>query len=96
MRVQIRGEKPGSEDLVAAIYLAAEILEKDECWSHDGRYHFSLGQGWSIALSAYSGDRIRVEACHLTRIRSTMFALAHRPDRLAGLIRKMSKVPEAV
>lgn len=91
----IRGAAP-SHLLADAIYVVAEALDIWECYAHEGRYHFALGGGWSIALSADSGERIRVETCRLTHPVSTMWALAHRHDRLAGLVRKMSAVPEAV
>lgn len=91
----IRGATP-TDTLVEAIYVAAEALDIWECYAHEGRYHFALGYGWSLALSADSADRIRVETCRLTQPSSTMWTLAHRHDRLAGLVLRMSAVPEAV
>jgi hypothetical protein len=93
--VIIRGRRPESS-LVEAIYTAAAVLDKWECYLHEGRYHFSLGGGYSVALSLDSAERIRVELCRLTRPVATMWALPHRQDRLAGLVRRMSAVPEAV
>lgn len=91
----IRGLVPTGE-LVDSIYLAADVLGIWECYALDGRYHFTLGGGWSLALAADSAGRIRVETCRLTRPVSTMWTLARRRDRLAGLIRRMSKVSELV
>lgn len=93
--VRIRGRAP-EEGLIDAIYMAARQLDIWECYAHEGRYHFALGGGWSLAISAESAGRICVETCRLTRPVSTMLTLAHRQDRLAGLIRRMSGVPEAV
>lgn len=92
-KLVIRGVIPTTE-VVDAIYVAAAALDRWECYAHEGRYHFTLGSGWSIAISADSADRIRVETCRLTRPVSTMWTLPHHPDRLAGLVRKMSTVPE--
>ena len=94
-KLHIRGDASVG-DLVQAIYAAAAALDIWECYSHDGRCHFTLGGGWSVALSADSANRIRVETCRLTRPVSSMWTAAHRLDRLAGLVRKMSTVPEAV
>jgi hypothetical protein len=91
----IKGATPETT-LVDAIYVAAEELDTWECYAHGDRYHFALGNGWSIALSSDSAGRIRCETCRLTRSVSTMWALAHRPDRLAGLVRRMSAVSEPV
>lgn len=86
----IRGAWPQVDELVDAIYVAAETLGIQECYAYEGRYHFSLGSGWSVALSADSADRIRVETCRLTRPVTRMWTLASRKDRLAGLVTKMS------
>lgn len=91
----IRGKTP-QPPLVEAVYAAADALDLWECYAHEGRYHFSLGGGWSIALSEDSADRIRVEACRLTRPVTTMWTFCSSSDRLAGLVRKMSTVPGAV
>lgn len=90
------GRPPGAGELVEAIYEAAAVLDTGTCYAHDGRYHFALSGGYSIALSLDSANRIRVETCRLTRPVSTMWVLPHRRDRLAGLVRRMSTVPEAV
>lgn len=92
----IRGVLPTTDELADAIYVAAETLGVWECYAHEGRYHFALGGGWSLALSADSAERICVETCRLTSPTSRMWTFAHRKDRLAGLVRRMSKVPETV
>jgi hypothetical protein len=91
----IKGVPPAGV-LVDAIYVAAETLGIWEVFVLDGRYHFPVGSGWSVALSADSANRIRVEACWLTRPEARMWTFAHRMDRLAGLVKRMSAVPEAV
>lgn len=92
----IRGVMPTTSALTDAIYVAAEALGVWECYAHEGRYHFALGGGWSLALSADSANRIRVETCRLTSPVARMWALAHRRDRLAGLVKRLSNVPQAV
>lgn len=83
-----------TQDLADAVLVAAHTLDIWRCYAHDGRYHFPLGDGWSVALSADSAERIRVQTCRLTRPEATMWVLAHRRDRLAGLVRRMSTMPE--
>jgi hypothetical protein len=93
----IIGQTP-VQAVVDAIYIAARTLDIWECYAHEGRYHFRLAAGVTIALSADSGERIRVEASRRGRPLITMWSFtACQQDRLAGLIRKMSEtVPEAV
>lgn len=79
-----------------ALQVTAATLDKWECYAYGDRYHFELGTGQTLAVSLDSADRIRVDVCRLTRPTSTMWAKSHRSDRLAGLVRKMSTVPEAV
>jgi hypothetical protein len=88
--LQIHGGPPLTEDLCRAIEAAADALDLNECYAHDGRYHFTLGGGWSIALSADSAERVRVQACLLCSPRDTVWALAHRTDRIAALVRRLS------
>jgi hypothetical protein len=93
--VVIHGEVP-TRAIVDAVYVTARTLDIWECYAHEGRYHFCLGAGLTIALSTDSGDRIRVDSCRLGRPLTTMWTFIARRDRLAGLVRKMSAtVPEA-
>lgn len=94
--LKIHGSLPETPDLADAVMTAASALGLTECYAHDGRYHFSLGGGRSIALSADSAGRIRVESCHLCRPESTMWALAHHPARLVSVVRRMGQVAESV
>ena len=84
---------PPTQEVVDAIYATARVLGKHECFAHDGRYHFALGGGWTIAVSADAADRIRVDACYLTRPVSTMWAL--RMSRLPDVVRKLVAAPQA-
>jgi hypothetical protein len=89
--VQVLGGFPERDmDLLDALDAAARALGQDSCYRYLGRYHFSIGGGWSVALSAESAGRLRVEACRLCRPVHTMWVLPHRLDRLAGLVRRMS------
>lgn len=81
--------------MLPALDVAAEKLGLHIAYEHLGAYHFSLGSGESIALSPDSADRIRVTRCHLCRPVTTMWVLAHRLDRLAGLIDRMRQEARA-
>lgn len=87
--VQVLGRRP-DPDLLDALDVAADALGLRVCYRHDGRYHFSLGEGRSIAVSSESAGRFRVEVCRLCRPVHTMWAFSHDLDRLAGLVRHLS------
>lgn len=87
--VQVLGRRP-DPDLLDALDVAADVLGLRVCYRYLDRYHFSLGAGRSIALSAESAGRFRVEDCRLCRPVHTMWAFSHDLDRLAGLVRHLS------
>lgn len=81
----ISGRRP-SDDMFDALLVAARALDIWTCYHHRGAFHFSMGGGYSIALSSESAGRIRIETCRLCLPVSTMWVLANAHDRLAGLV----------
>jgi hypothetical protein len=88
--VLVEGNAPEA-GMLPALDVVAEKLKLHIAYEHVGAYHFALGGGESIAISPDSADRIRVERCHLCRPVTTMWVLAHKLDRLAGLVERMSQ-----
>jgi len=78
------------ETILTALDAVAAELDQWICWHYLGRYHFVLGGGWSIAISAESAGRVKVETCLRCRPETTMLSLAKDLARLAGLARRMS------
>lgn len=75
---------------VAAVRLVADELGQTTLWHHEGRFHFEIAPGWTVAISADSGERFRVDACRWGRPRATLHALANDDARLAALVRHLS------
>lgn len=97
MGLRILGSPPSTQELADALMVAAEALEKDKIYAFDGRFHFVIDPVWTIALSADSVDRVRVETCRLSCPTETMWVLAERHDRIAALVLRMhSEVLELV
>lgn len=69
----------------ALMLIAGELGQRYAYW-HRGRYHFEIDDEWSIALSAESAGRLRVDACRRTVPVSSLWADADDTDRLAGLV----------
>ncbi len=90
MDLRILGSLPETAELADALDVAAKALGRSECWAVDGRYHFTLSAGWSVALSSDSARRIRVDLCLRSTPRATMWCLAVSYVRLAGLVVKMA------
>jgi hypothetical protein len=78
------------ESILPALDAVAGELDLWTCWLYLERFHFALGGGWTIAISAESAGRVRIEACLRCRPKTTMWAQAHDLARLAGLARRMS------
>jgi hypothetical protein len=89
MDLHIFGNPPRTQELADALMVAAEALERDKCYAFDGRFHFMVEEGWSIAVSSDSADRLRVESCRLSSPKTTMWVLANRHDRLTSVATKM-------
>lgn len=87
--------QPGADATDAALLRVAELLGLDECWLYQQRYHFSVGYGWSIAISSESAGRFRIEACRWTRPGGTVWVTAGDDDRLAGsIVRLLENIEE--
>lgn len=87
--LRILGRPPSTKELADALEVAADVLELDVVYAYDGRYHFSIGSGWSIALSSDSEDRLRVERCDCGSPDAAMWVKADRHDRLSFVVSTM-------
>lgn len=77
---------PAPDRTLRVLRVIGAELGLDRCWLYQRRYHFTLGDGWTIALSPESAGRFRVEVCRWTRPVDTLWTLAEDDDRLAGLV----------
>lgn len=97
LELTISGRRPSSDETLDALLVAARTLDIWTCYHHRGSFHFSMGLGYSIAISSESAGRIRIETCRLCLPVSRMWVLANAHDRLAGLVARMAtEVPELV
>jgi hypothetical protein len=78
---------PSPADTFAALQCIAGELGMHTCWLYQRRWHFSVGEGWTIALSPDSGGRFRIDTCRYTRTMASLWVLAEHRDRLAGVVR---------
>jgi hypothetical protein len=87
--LRIFGSPPETQELADALLVAAEALDQNMCYALDGRFHFTIEGGWTVAISADSAERLRVETCRLSIPRAAMWVLADKHDRLVGLVSRM-------
>lgn len=78
--------KPSDAKVFQALLLIGSVLGQRYAYWHRGRYHFAIDDDWSIAISAESAGRFRVETCRRTVPMATLWTLADDTDRLAGLV----------
>lgn len=76
---------PSTLDLIGALRFVATLVG-DECFHHDGRFHFPLdGDEWTLAVVPDSAGRVRLEACHLGRCVDARWANVHDRGRITEL-----------
>lgn len=96
-RLRILGGLPSTDELDEALTSVAATLDRWMAYYVEGAFHFPLGGGWTIAVSAESAGRFKIDACHRTVPRSTMWVLAQDHARLASVAKRLSEqVTESV
>lgn len=78
--------KPSDEEVFAALVIAGRALGHGYAYWHRARFHFDLAGGWSIAISADHGPRLRIDACRDGVAVDTLWILAGDAHGLAGLV----------
>ena len=76
---------PTTRDLIDTLRLVGHLLGEGVCYTIGSRFHFRLDGPWTLALSAQSANRYRVEACHMGVPRATLWCLAGDRQRLEDL-----------
>lgn len=77
---------PTGAETYAALQRIACVFGMHTCWLYRGRYHFTVGAGWTIALSPDSAGRFRVDTCRHTRTVSSLWVLGVDHASLAGVV----------
>lgn len=69
------------------IRLLAEALDSEWAYFWRGAHHFPASQDgdWTVAIRTDSAGRIRVETCHLGRVRGTKWSQEGDHGRIVGL-----------
>lgn len=81
---------PSAAEMATALQTLRDVLGRDYCYLHHGRFHFKLSGDWSLALSADSAGRFRVETCYLAVPRGSLWAFAPDHGRLVAVAREAS------
>lgn len=75
-----------------ALERVGQLLGRDVCFAYQHRFHFQLRRdGWTIALSAESAGRFRLEACRWSRPVVTLWVLEDDDARLAGAVLELAE-----
>lgn len=76
---------PTRAQMASALRIVGRAMERPVAWEHEGRFHFSLDGGWTLALSRESAGRVRIEACQSGVARATVWSSVEDYERLALL-----------
>lgn len=88
---------PSSTAVLGALHTLRDSLGRDVCYHHQGRYHFLLTGDYTLAVSADSEDRLRIETCHRASPGDTLWVLAGDKARLGAVAEGLAeKVAAAV
>lgn len=79
---------PTGKQTWATLVELGELFDTETCWLHRGSFHFKVpaADDLTISLTPESGERFRVEACHLTAPCATVWCLADDHARLAEVV----------
>lgn len=77
---------PSDAGVFQALLLIGRALGHRYAYWHAGAYHFIVADEWTIALTAETAGRFRLEACYRGDVRTTLWALASDRGRLASIV----------
>lgn len=77
---------PSDGAVFQALLAVGNALGRRYAYWHAGVYHFVLAENWTLALSAESADRFRIDACFRGTPRATFWSLASDRERLASIV----------
>lgn len=89
MQTTANTRRPTKHERQRALRSVARALGVGQTFRVGGRFFFSLGDRWYLAVSADDAGRFRIEACYGTFPVATMWAFAQDQDRLASLVREI-------
>lgn len=82
------------ERLDDAVQLVADTIGHDVCWLYRGAYHFRLSADATIAISADSAERLRLDSCRGTVPQATVWVLRGDDDRLVSVVAEMVRAAQ--
>jgi hypothetical protein len=85
MVLQVTTMRPLDRDTITALRLVGRVLGTPTTYQLDGRFHFPLGGGWSLALSPDDAGRFRLGAFYGRTEVATLWCLEGDRRRLADL-----------
>lgn len=95
--MRVVGDMPAAPAVRDALYEVADVLGLELCWLYQRRWHFPLrAPGWTVAISADSAGRIRVDACLWTEPASTVWCLEADRSRLAAVVAELADQVDGV
>jgi len=77
---------PSEARVFQALVAVANALGERYAYWHQGSYHFTVGDGWTVALTPESADRFRIDGCLFGVARSTLWNFSDDLDRLAAVV----------
>lgn len=79
----------GTDTLFGCLVEAGHALDRHICYAYEGKFHFILDEGLTIAVSVDSADRLRIETCQRGKVLDTLWCQAADHPRLAQVVQEL-------
>lgn len=97
MQTRLNSRRPTTAQTVAILRSVRDILGGEvECLWHDGRFHFPLGDGWTLAVSTDSAERFRLDACRSAVVVDSLWLRPGDSARLERVVKSLGYEIEAL
>lgn len=87
---------PSEAQTVDALCAVGDLLGRTVAYHRDGRFYFRLDARWTLALSADSVGRFRLDACHQGHRAASLWVRHDHSARLADLVTGLREEVEAL
>lgn len=77
---------PSHAEVFSALRATAQLLKRDWAYLHNGAYHFTMGDDWSLGVTPESARRLKIDLWRGGVSRCTVWTQVEDHSRLAEAV----------